>query len=215
MDWLKDITAEEIKSLLLSVSEKERRRWICNSGEWYNVLYRFQELRVAKRYKEGYGSYFECTSDYWYLYCIGHLRNDNCDKFARFGQFGGVAYFKDGYDDNNRYVVYRLDDFLIEAPWREYPSVETPLKYEIGRRFFAFVAQKNRGVLDENGNTYEEAYLKAQKDVIDEHLARMQRIFDRGAEVINQRFNREKSTISQILKTEESGDNSQMQGGIN
>ena len=200
MDWLKDITVEEVEELLHYswVSEKD------SYARCWNCLFK-------KMYDENYGTYFS--------YKVSTQTKNN--PFSRvpdtttttrfIGQFGLLYNTDSGLADFNRILDGPLDD--------RSSSVHFNIMPDEGRKFFAFVAQKNKGVVDENGNTYGEAFKKAMQDYmqnsLDDYRKQLQKKLDKEVKERQDWMRRYAGvTLRQlkdiILNEKESGQNHQM-----
>lgn len=167
MDWIKDITVEEVEALFADMSYEEDPTFYLSG---------FQKITHPI-----YGTYFtyetklddmsgNLLSERWYL-----------------GNFGGIFSERDWtncalLDDESLICDFKFN--------REGVANRQPVT---ASRWLKLVAQKNKGVVDENGNDYHRAFVKAYVDSRErwysEEVALLKNAINSFDKSFNDRFN--------------------------
>lgn len=168
MDWIKDITVEEVESLFSIFSYEMDPTY---------YLTAFDKLTHPQ-----YGTYFT------YVAKTNDLSGNNVLSQRWFlGNFGGifsdVEWRRGGVFDRDAVV----SDFNFN---REGVSGEQPF---IASMWVKFVAQKNKGVIDENGNDYHMAFVKTYQESrerwYNKEISVLQNAINSFDKAFNDRFN--------------------------
>ncbi len=167
MDWIKDITVEEVESLFSIFSYEMDPTY---------YLTAFEKLTHPQ-----YGTYFT------YVAKMDDLSGNVLTQRWHLGKFGAI------FSDMNWRYGGVLDSESIVSDFnfnREGIVGEQPA---ILSRWVKFVAQKNKGVIDENGNDYHMAFVKTYQDSrerwYNEEVALLQNAMGSFDKSFNDRFN--------------------------
>ncbi len=194
MDWLKDITVEEFAKVVHCSFQRKQIKHGVGSAFVGDSL---KTVNFAKCYNERYGTYFTydmCIS----VPCVcddEKIRSVMCKETRHIGQFGllhkvdgkftdfaVIGNFPeielitplhlDSFDLRKKYNLYEDDCFYYNGEFYDKEFLIGSYIKDAGQVMFNFVAQKNKGVLDENGRTYQEAYIAKQEQCIQDYITK-------------------------------------------
>lgn len=188
MDWLKDITVEEFAEMFKYSFQIEHGAPLVVNP------FHFEALKTAnfkKCYNEKYGTYFQydvrisvpcvCDHETESVVCketrhIGqfgllHRVDGMFTDFAVIGEFPEIQLVTplhtDSFDLRKSYGLYENGGFYYN---HEKDFLIGSYIEDAGKRMFQFVAKKNKGVLDEYGRTYQEAYTAKQEQCVQDYI---------------------------------------------
>ena len=193
MDWLKDITVEEFAEIFKYSFQIEHGAPLVVYSFYFDAL---KTANFKKCYNEKYGTYFTydmCISVP--CVCDHETQSDVCKETRHIGQFGLLhrvgrkftdfavigefpkiqlvtPLHADSFDLRKSYGLYENDGFYYNDVFYDKVFLIGSYIEDVGKRMFQFVAQKNKGVLDEYGRTYQEAYTAEQEQCVQDYITK-------------------------------------------